>query len=322
MQQPTPASPGAVALAYALVCVVWGSTYMFIKLGVEVLPPYLLGGARFSIAGVALIVACLAAGRPMPRDPRTLARIALVGVLLLVIGNGLLNLSEQSLDSGLAALLVVTTPLWMTLLAMAGAGSERLSPLGWAGLFVGLAGVAVLVKPFESGVESSWAGVLAALAAALAWAIGTVYARRRLRGVDPFAASAVETAIAGPLMLGVHHLLEGGQSVVWNGQAWVAVSYLAGMGSLVGFTAFVFITHHLPSSKAGTYAYVNPVIAVLLGWWLLEEPVTWRLALGGGTILSGLLMLYFARVREGSRPGPPLRGSAPAASGELLDTPH
>ncbi|HUP01950.1 MAG TPA: EamA family transporter [Gemmatimonadota bacterium] len=312
MREHAPASPAAVAIAYALVCVVWGSTYLFIKLGVEVLPPYLLGGVRFSIAGVVLVAACLATGRALPLEPRTIGRIILVAVLLLVVGNGLLNLSEQHLSSGLAALLVVTTPLWMTLLAMAGAGSERLSPLGWLGLLVGLAGVGILVKPFDGGVESSWIGVVAVTAAAFSWAVGTVYARRRLRGVDPFAASAVETAIAGPLMLVVHLLIERGQPVVWNDQAWLAVGYLAGMGSLVGFTAFVFITHHLPSSKAGTYAYVNPVVAVLLGWWLLDEMVTWRLTIGGGTILAGLLLLYFARVREGGD-GPYLRGSAPAA---------
>ncbi len=313
MERAPSASPSAVALAYGLVCVAWGSTYLFIKLGVDVLPPYLLGGARFSIAGALLVFWCLATRRPMPLDRQTLARIVLVGVLFLVLGNGLLNLSEQHLDSGLAALLVVSTPLWMTLLAMTGQGGERLSSLGWAGVLVSLAGVALLVKPFESGVQSSWVGVAAALAASLAWAIGAVYARRRLRGVDPFAASAVETLVAGPLMLAVHLMVERGQPVLWNGQAWLAVGYLATVGSIVGFTAFVYIAHHMPSSKSGTYAYVNPVVAVLLGWWFLDEPVTWRLAIGGVTILAGLLLLYFARVREDVREVQPVPGEAAAA---------
>lgn len=314
MDEPAPANPTAVAFAYTLVCIVWGSTYLFIRLGVEVLPPYLLGGVRFSIAGIVLIAACLAGGRPLPRDRRILARIVMLAILLLVLGNGLLNVSEQHLSSGLAALLVVTTPLWIPLLAMVGAGRERLSPLGWLGLMVGFAGIMILIRPMDGGVESSWVGVAAVLTASFAWAVGTVYHRRRMRGVDPFAASAVETAIAGPLMLGVHLLLERGQPVMWNGQAWIAVVYLATMGSLVGFTAFVFITHHLPSSKAGTYAFVNPVVAVLLGWWFLEEPITWRLAVGGGTILVGLLLLYLARVDEGgAAAGPTLRGSAPSS---------
>ncbi|MGH7563482.1 MAG: EamA family transporter [Gemmatimonadota bacterium] len=289
-------SPAAVGFAYALVCVVWGSTYLFIKLGVEVLPPFLLGGVRFSIAGMILLAICLALGRRMP-DRGTFARVAGVSVLLLVIGNGLLNTSERHLSSGLAALLVVTFALWTTLFAMLGRGAERLSQTGWLGLLIGVAGVAILVRPFEA-VESSWTGVIAVLVASFAWAVGTVYARRSLRGVDPFAASAIETAVAGPLMLGVHLVLERDAAVSWNGQAWLAVLYLAGMGSLVGFTAYVYITAHMSSSKVGTYAYVNPVVAVLLGWWILDEAVTWRFLAGGVTVLLGLLLVYLARVRE------------------------
>lgn len=298
MESPTPAPRLAVAVAYAIVCVVWGSTYLFIKLGVAVMPPYLLGGVRFSLAGPVLLAVCLATGRRMPRDLATFGRVTFVGVLLLVVGNGLLNFSEIHLSTGLAALLVTTFPIWNTLLGMTGRGGERLAPLGWAGLLVALGGVAILVKPFEGGVESSWTGVVAVLLASLSWAVGTVYAKRRLRGVDPIAASAIETAMAGPLMLGVHLLVERGQPVAWGGQAWLAVGYLAVMGSLVGFTAFVFITSHMSSSKVGTYAYVNPVVAVLLGWAVLDEAVTARLALGGITILGGLVLVYVARVRE------------------------
>lgn len=296
MPDRSPGSPTAVVIAYALVCVVWGSTYLFIKLGVAVLPPFLLGGVRFSIAGVILLGLCLALGRRMPGWD-TFLRAAGVGVLLLVIGNGLLNTSEQHLSSGLAALLVVTFALWTTLFAMLGHGAERLSRTGWLGLLIGLAGVGILVRPFED-VESSWTGVVAVLAASFAWAVGTVYARRSLKSADPFAASAIETAVAGPLMLGVYLVLERDAPVTWNGQAWLAVLYLAGMGSLVGFTAYVYITAHMSSSKVGTYAYVNPVVAILLGWWFLDEAVTWRFLMGGATVLVGLLLVYLARVRE------------------------
>jgi drug/metabolite transporter (DMT)-like permease len=302
MENPTPAPRLAVAVAYAIVCVVWGSTYLFIKLGVGVMPPYLLGGVRFSLAGPVLLAVCLATGRRMPRDLATFGRVTFVGVLLLVVGNGLLNFSEIHLSTGLAALLVTTFPIWNTLLGMTGRGGERLAPLGWAGLLVALGGVAVLVKPFEGGVESSWTGVAAVLLASLAWAAGTVYAKRRLRGVDPIAASAIETAMAGPMMLAVHLLFERGQPVAWGSQAWLAVGYLAVMGSLVGFTAFVFITSHMSSSKVGTYAYVNPVVAVLLGWVVLGEAVTARLAIGGITILGGLALVSVARVREAGSP--------------------
>jgi len=312
VDRPGSASPVALALAYAIVCVVWGSTYLFIKLGVEVMPPYLLGGVRFSIAGPVLVAACLVTGRVLPRDLAAFARVSVVGVLLLVVGNGFLNLSEVHLSSGLAALLVTTFPIWNTLLGMIGAKGERLAPAGWVGTLVALAGVAILVKPFESGVESSWIGVAAVLIASLSWAAGTVYARRRLRGVDPIAASAVETLIAGPLMLAIHLLVERGQPVEWGGQAWGAVGYLAVMGSLVGFTAFAYLAAHMSSSKVGTYAYVNPVVAVLLGWAFLGEAVTPRLVVGGVTILGGLLLVYIARVRESGGPpraavGPPAR---------------
>jgi drug/metabolite transporter (DMT)-like permease len=312
VDRPGSASTVALGLAYAIVCVVWGSTYLFIKLGVEVMPPYLLGGVRFSIAGPVLVAACLVTGRVLPRDLAAFARVSVVGVLLLVVGNGFLNFSEIHLSSGLAALLVTTFPIWNTLLGMIGAKGERLAPAGWVGTLVALAGVAILVKPFESGVESSWIGVAAVLIASLSWAAGTVYARRRLRGVDPIAASAVETLIAGPLMLAIHLVVERGQPVEWGGQAWGAVGYLAVMGSLVGFTAFAYLAAHMSSSKVGTYAYVNPVVAVLLGWAFLGEAVTTRLVVGGVTILGGLLLVYVARVRESGGPpraavGPPAR---------------
>jgi drug/metabolite transporter (DMT)-like permease len=310
VDRPTPASPVALAIAYALVCVVWGSTYLFIKLGVEVMPPYMLGGLRFSIAGPVLIAACLATGRRMPRDLATFLRVFIVGVLLLVIGNGLLNLSEIHLSSGLAALLVTTVPIWNTLLGMTGPRGERLALAGWVGTVIALAGVAILVKPFESGVQSSWIGVAAVLLASLSWSFGTVYARRRLRGVDPVAASAIETTVAGPLMFGIHFLFERGQPVEWGGQAWLAVGYLAVMGSLVGFTAFAFLATHMSSSKVGTYAYVNPVVAVLLGWAFLGEAVTARLVVGGVTILGGLLLVYLARVRESHVASPGARPDA------------
>jgi drug/metabolite transporter (DMT)-like permease len=298
VDRPSPVSPLALGIAYALVCVVWGSTYLFIKLGVEVMPPYLLGGIRFSIAGPVLVAACIATGRRMPRDRATFLRLCLVGTLLLVVGNGLLNLSEVHLSSGLAALLITTVPIWNTLLGMVGGQGERLAPTGWIGMIVALGGVAILLKPFESGVQSSWTGVAAVLLSSMAWSSGTVYARRKLRGVDPIAASAIETAAAGPLMLGIHFLVEGGQPVEWGGQAWLAIGYLAVMGSLVGFTAFAFLAAHMSSSKVGTYAYVNPVVAVLLGWAFLDEAVSARLLLGGVTILGGLLLVYVARVRE------------------------
>ena len=154
------------------------------------------------------------------------------------------------------------------------------------------------VDPQAPGLGPAHIGVGAVLLSSLAWSSGTVYARRKLRGVDPIAASAIETSAAGPLMLGIHLLVERGQPVEWGGQAWLAVGYLAVMGSLVGFTAFAYIASHMSSSKVGTYTYVNPVVAVLLGWAFLDEAVTARLVLGGMTILAGLLLVYVARVRE------------------------
>jgi len=297
----TKANPVAVAVAYALVCVVWGSTYLFIKIGVAVLPPYLLGAARFTIAGAVMLGITLATGRRIPRDPRVIGHAILVGILLLVLGNGFLNTAQQHLSTGLAALLLTTVPMWNTLIAMLGRQHERLAPIGWVGLIVGLAGVAVLVKPFEA-IESSWFGVVVVLLAAFSWSLGTVHARRRLAHVDALAVSAIENGVAGPLMFAVHLVIERGQPAVWNEQAWVSILYLALVGSLVGFTAFAFITAHMSSSKVGTYTYVNPIVAIVLGWWVLDETLTWRLVLGGVTILAGLLLVYFSRVRAATSP--------------------
>jgi drug/metabolite transporter (DMT)-like permease len=158
MRAVTPANPVAVAVAYAAVCVVWGSTYLFIKLGVAVLPPYLLGAARFTIAGAVMLAVTTATGRRIPRDRAVIGHAILVGILLLVLGNGFLNTAQQHLSTGLAALLLTTVPMWNTLIATLGRQHERLAPIGWVGLIIGLAGVAILVKPFEA-IESSWFGV-------------------------------------------------------------------------------------------------------------------------------------------------------------------
>ncbi|MEJ2152765.1 MAG: EamA family transporter [Gemmatimonadota bacterium] len=265
------------------------------------LPPYLLGAARFTIAGAVMLAVATATGRRIPRDRSVIGHAVLVGILLLVLGNGFLNTAQQHLSTGLAALLLTTVPMWNTLIAMFGRQHERLAPIGWVGLVVGLAGVAILVKPFES-IESSWFGVIVALLAAFTWSLGTVHARRRLAHVDALVASAIANGAAGPLMFGVHLVIERGQPAVWNQQAWISIVYLALVGSLIGFSAFAFIAAHMSSSKVGTYTYVNPVVAIILGWWVLDETLTWRLVLGGVTILAGLLLVYFSRVRAATWP--------------------
>jgi len=312
-------------LSLLVIWTVWGSTYLAIRVVVREMPPFAAASLRFLTAGLVMAAIAFVADRKHGWPTRRQwLDYSLIGVLLLAVGNALVMWSERTIPSGIAALIVATVPVWLVLLDGLRPGGQPWTARTWSGAVVGLVGVALVARPEGGLADGHWRGILALQVAALSWTIGSLYAKSVPKRLPVLSAAAVEM-LAGGFALFVESRLVGEsvpQLFAASSSAWLGLAYLAVFGSLVGFTAFAYCLNELPASTVGTYAYVNPVIAVLLGWWLLEEPVTWRLALGGGTILSGLLMLYFARVREGSRPAPLLRGSAPAASEELLDTPH
>jgi drug/metabolite transporter (DMT)-like permease len=298
-----PGDPGRrtsalVWAALAIVYVVWGSTYLGIRVTVETLPPLLSAGFRFALAGAVLaVVLRLRRGPASLRVTwRQAAAAALVGLLLLAGGNGLVAVAESgppgvAVPSGVAALLIATVPLLLVVLR-AGSG-DRPRLLTVLGVLVGFVGLVALVAP--GGAEAApLAGAITVVCAALAWSIGSFASGRLGVPDDPFVATVYEM-VAGALALAALGVargeLSGFDPGAVSGRSWWALAYLTVAGSLVAFTAYVWLLHNAPLSLVSTYAYVNPVVAVALGAVLLAEPVTGRVLLGGAVIVLGVALV-------------------------------
>ncbi|MFD6886862.1 EamA family transporter [Streptomyces sp. NPDC059957] len=282
-----------VWIALALVYVVWGSTYLGIRIVVETMPPFLSAGARFITAG--LLLAGIVAWKSGPaalRATRGEVRSAVVvGLLLVLGGNGLVVLAETSIPSGLAALLVAAVPMWLVLLR-AGSG-DRPSPRTLAGVLLGLGGLAVLTSPGLGG-EIALGGVLLVLAGSVCWSLGSFSAAKLTLPANPFTGSAYQMLAGGAggilvgLCRGEHHGLD---LTSYSTASWLALGYLVLFGSLVGFTAYVWLLRAAPLSLVATYAYVNPVVAVALGWLILDEALTWPILLGGAIVVAAVCVI-------------------------------
>ncbi|MFF7588929.1 EamA family transporter [Kitasatospora purpeofusca] len=304
--------------ALVVVYVVWGSTYLAIRIAVETMPSFLSAAARFLTAGLLLagFVAVRHGRAGLRVDLPQLGSAALVGLLLLTGGNGLVVLGETSVPSGLAALLVAAVPLWMVLLTAA--GGERPKRAELAGVLLGLVGLAVLSAPAIGGSIAP-AGVVAIICATLTWASGSFASKRIRMPGNVFASSAYQMLAGGlgNLLIGLargeeHGLRPGDVST----RSWLALAFLVVFGSLVAFTAYAWLLRSAPLTLVATYAYVNPVVAVLLGWLVLAEPLTGPTLLGGAVVVAGVCLVVSVS-RGSGRPsaGKTLRKAAGKAAG-------
>lgn len=298
-------------IALAVIYVVWGSTYLAIAVVVKEQPPMAAAALRFLAAGVvmAAIAAVVDGVRARPTR-RELADYSFVGVLLLGFGNGFVMWSEKLIPSGIAALVVATVPLWLTLLDGFRAGGQQWSLRGWAGTAVGLAGVALVARP-EGGVSGGhWWAIGALQVATLAWTVGSLYAQSRPRRLTLFGVAAVEMLSGGLALLVQSFLFREDWSAfaTASGRSWLALSYLAVFGSLIAFTSFAYCLNELPASTVGTYAYVNPVVAVLLGHMVLGEPLSPALLVGAALIVAAVALTTLGK-RPPREPQPALAPS-------------
>jgi drug/metabolite transporter (DMT)-like permease len=283
-----------------IVYVVWGSTYLGIRVGVETMPPLLMAAARFLMAGLVMFPLALrhwrsaSPGRRWPSRREWLG-CAVVGVLLLV-ANGVVGVGEKTVPSGLAALLVATVPLWL-LGIDAGLNHARIGLAPLAGLLLGLAGVALLSGLGDGSRGISVTGVIVILAAAVAWALGMTMARRATIPSSPALASAMQLLAGGAALLllatatGEFSSLRLGEV---SARSWLALGYLTVAGSIVAFSAFGIAVRALPTTTVATYTYVNPVIAVLLGSLILNERLT-PATIAGGALIVGAVVLVARR---------------------------
>jgi drug/metabolite transporter (DMT)-like permease len=285
--------------------VVWGSTYLAIRVMVETMPPLLAAGVRFALAGgIYLAVLRLAGGGARVRVSRKqLAAAGLIGVLLPFGGNGLVTVAEQAIPSHLAALIIGAVPLIVVLLRFA--HGERVGRATLAGVAVGFAGLAVLVLPGGRPGDAPLWGVLVCLGAAVSWAAGSFYSSRLPLPEDAFAATAYEMLIGG-LAMAATGLVAGEAGDVhfskFSSDSLLAFAYLVFIGSLLAYTAYVWLLKNAPISTVATYAFVNPVIAIFLGWTILSEEVSLTTIVGAAAIVISVAAVVR---REGG--GPPDR---------------
>jgi drug/metabolite transporter (DMT)-like permease len=302
----------ALVAAFAAVYLIWGSTYLAIRVAVGSFPPFLMAGSRFLVAGGLLYLWLRLRGAAPPGRGHWRAALV-VGGLLLLGGNGLVTWSEQALDSGLTALIVATVPLWMALFAALAPGGRRPGGRALAGLALGFAGAALLVAPLAAGEGtaggSAGAAVgaggvatgVAALAVVLAtvsWATGSVLSPRVGLPASPGLATALEMLAGGALLFGLG--LASGEAARLDlagvtPAAWAAWLYLVVFGSIVAFSAYVWLLGHTSATRAATYAYVNPVVAVVLGAAVLQEPITARMWLAAPLIVAGVMLILAGR---------------------------
>ncbi len=290
---PDPDAPLAgVLAAFAALYVIWGSTYLAIRFAVETLPPFTMAGVRFVAAGALLFGWSRARGAaPLTRPQWRTCLVA--GTLLLVGGNGLVSWAEQTVPSGITALLIASTPMWMALLDWARPGGVRPRAGVWAGIALGLAGIAVLVGP-ASGSVDPW-GALAIGTASFCWALGSVYQRGAPTSSSTLLNVGGQMLAGGTVLLGVGLAL--GERVdvaaVSATSLW-ALAYLVLVGAVVGYSAYVWLLKVSTPAKASTYAFVNPVVAVVLGWWLAAEPIGPRVVGAGALVIAAVVLITLA----------------------------
>ncbi len=295
------ASRWKIIVAFGLVYVFWGSTYLGIGIAVEHIPPAVVCATRFLVAGAAMLAYCALTGRRIRFSARQLSHLAAVGILLLMGGNLTLSYAERIVPTGLAALLVAVTPLWFLVLDSLLLGDHHISRRGKIGLIIGIAGVVVLIWPDlrnsnAIGHRELWWS-LALQLGSFSWALGSVLSKKwQTAASDSFSAIAWQVVFAGIANLIFALLVERSSAVTWTFRGVAAILYLVVCGSWIGYTAYIWLLQHVPTSKVSTYAYVNPVVAVFLGWLVLHERIDRYILMWSAIIVASVVLVTSAKV--------------------------
>ncbi len=320
MNSTNPPSRLAVVMAFAAVYIIWGSTYLAIRFGIETLPPFMLGAIRFAVAGVVLYGYARWRGAPAPTRTQWM-QTAWIGTLMLCGGNGLVCWAESHVPSGTAALLIALVPVFMVLLDVAWVRRSRLNLMTVIGITCGFAGVALLVTGNGASGERihGW-GALALVGASLSWSIGSLHSRECDLPSSPTLTTAMEM-IGGSIALA----LVGGGLGEWgeidpqhvSASSILSLVYLILFGSIVALTAYVWLLRNVSAASVSTYAFVNPVVALFLGWLFANETIHSTTIVAGGAIIVGVIMIHRARhgrALEVREPAVPCDASPPTES--------
>ena len=289
-----------VFLAFGLVYLFWGSTYLAIDIAVQTIPPALMCGLRFSIAGIIMLAVCALTGHRILYSPKQIALASIVGLLLLMGGNLTLSYAELTVSSGLSALIIAITPLWFLVLDALLLGDHHISRRGKTGLALGVLGLFVLVWPdLQAGSlgRRELVASISLIGGSFSWALGSVLSKKWQSGMDVFGATAWQVTAAGGGNLLFAALNGDFARVTWAPRGLAAVGYLVVCGSWIGYTAYIWLLEHVPTSKVSTYAYVNPVVAVFLGWLVLHERVDRFILAGSAIVVVSVILVTSAKVK-------------------------
>ncbi len=305
------APPSLVLISFAAVYILWGSTFFFIRIGIETIPPFVLAGIRHLAIGVVFypLFRRLSREKPTPAQWRT---TTITGLLLLLCGNGALSWAETRVPSGVAALLVATVSLWMVIIEWLRPGGSRPAPRVLIGFVLGFGGIALLVGPAHLGGSEriNPIGAVTLVLGSLAWAAGSIYSRHHPIPHSPLLGVAMQS-LAGSAGLWIVALATGELREFHPAnvtvRSWLAVLYLIVFGSALGFSAYVYILRHSTATRVATYAFVNPVVAMFLGYFLGGEPLTMRTLIASGSILAAVLLVITAT----RKPAAPLDEAVP-----------
>jgi drug/metabolite transporter (DMT)-like permease len=290
-------------IALLAVYIVWGSTYLAIRFAVETIPPFMSAGMRFLVSGVILLLWRRAAGDALP-TPRQWRSTAIVGILLLLGGNGLVSFAEQRIASGIAALIVGTVPLWLVLIEALRPGGVRPAPLAVLGLLIGFGGIYLLVGPTELGAASlqfDTIGIGAVILASFLWSLGSIYSRGAEMPASSLMATSAEMLTGSAALFLVSGLLGEWRNfdlAAVSTPSWLGLAYLITFGSLIGFVSYGWLLKNAPVSLVATYAYVNPLVAVFMGAWLADELLNARILAAALIIIGSVVLINRAKPKK------------------------
>ncbi len=302
LQSPKPSLPSLLT-AFAAVYFIWGSTYLGIRFAIETIPPFSMAGVRFLIAGVVLFVLVRLQGVEWPKAVHWRSAFV-VGMCLLVLGNGLLTWAEQFVPSGVAALIVATVPMWMVMLDALRPGGSRPGPSVIFGLLLGTAGIGILVGPSSLGEgRVDLVGTLVIAFAAFSWALGSIYSRSAEQSPSTLQNVGMQMLLGGTVLLAAGFTL--GERIelsqISARSGW-ALAYLAIIGGVVSYSAYVWLLKVSTPAKVSTYAYINPVVAVMLGWALADETLGPRIFLATAAVVIAVMLIVSSRNKAATDP--------------------
>ncbi|CCJ33146.1 EamA family transporter [Caloramator australicus] len=280
-------------LAFIAVCIVWGSTYLAIRIGVSEVQPFIFAGIRFTLAGSLMLLYAKIKTLEFPKSKRDVLNITIVGLFLLLGGHGLVVWTEQWVASSIASILVATVPLFIAIIELFVPNGSRLTLKGWIGLILGFIGVVFLTFT-DSSSAIDVKGAILLLLASLLWAVGSVYQNTFKATGSTVSHIGIEMVVGGISLL-IVGLLYGNINLDITLKGISALLYLIVFGSLIGYSSYIYILQKWPPSKAGTYAYINPIVAVILGALILNEAINLRIIISTFIILIGVVLVQTSK---------------------------